>query len=128
MMAEQTDRLERLNLGARFFLLDGKEQLLGGIEVTEIEDDAVTGTFRAAPAFAAVRDLFAQHAEAIDDMMMAKEDQLHTQIDALGVHLATPERKPGPLIHGVIIRENQSEIYFHLRAGYRADFGQLTPE
>ena len=124
-MTAETDRLERLSIGERYGLLDAQENVLGSVRVVKIQDKRVTGTFRPGPAFARVRDVFAAHAEAIDDMMMAKVEQLHQTVEALGAHLETSNHQAGPLIHKIIIREQESEIYFHLRGGYSADFQQL---
>lgn len=123
-MSEETDTLGRLEVGTKYNLMDGENRILGTVVVREIEDIMVTGDFVPAPAYSVVRDLFAGHAAVIDHLLMAKEVEYHHKIENLGLHLSTPEGKPGPLIHNIIIRDG-SEIFFHLRWGYPAEFKDL---
>jgi hypothetical protein len=87
----------------RLRLADQHEHDLGEIVVERIEGDLVFGQFTPAPGYASVASLFAQFAEAANEQLFTVVEELSASINALALHLSSPNGAKLPAIHDVQI-------------------------
>ena len=72
------------------FLTDAQGRSLGTVALARIEGNRVFGRFAPGATFAAVRSLFEQFEQAVNDQLFVEAESLSSQIDGLGLHLTGP--------------------------------------
>ena len=107
----------RVQEGQIFHLLDAKKHLVGLVTIREFDRDWVRGHFIPEADFALYCDLFLAHLEACNDMLMATVEDLGKKIDALGLHLVSPDGTKTQGIYSVEMMEGDG-ISFKVRLGY----------
>jgi hypothetical protein len=85
--ASATSQIAKLHRGQVVDLVDGHDQRLGEVSVTGIEGDIVLGTLVPAPAYALIRQIFADHVEAVNNFCLSHAAKLEDDIAALGLKL-----------------------------------------
>lgn len=69
------------------YLIDAQGRCLGEVVIERIERDRVFGEFRREADFEAVRRLFGELEEAVNEQLFGEADRLSREIDQLGLHL-----------------------------------------
>ena len=76
---------------ASFQLLDARQRQIGELVLERSEDKLLFGKFIPGRAFAEVQHLFREFEEAVNCRALRKVDELDATIDALGLHLQSPD-------------------------------------
>ena len=84
-------------------LIDAEGRQVGQIVIERSEDKLVFGKFTPGPTFPAVQHLFREFEEAVDLQALSVVDELDAAIDALGLHLRSPDGSQRVEIHDVQI-------------------------
>lgn len=84
-------------------LIDAEGRQIGQIVIERSEDKLVFGKFVPGPAFPAVQHLFRDFEEAADLQALRVVDELDAAIEALGLHLRSPDGPQHVEIHDVQI-------------------------
>ncbi len=73
------------------YLTDPTGRRLGGVSISRIEGDRVHGRFAAFDQFDAVREIFEEFEEAVNEQLFHEAERLSGQIDELRLFLTSDE-------------------------------------
>ncbi len=95
--------LANFRKGQAVLLVDQPHGVLAKVVIDEIDGDRLLGFLEPTASYAAVKTIFDEHVEAVNDQCFAYADELETAIAKLGVRFETEDRSPLPPIYDVQI-------------------------
>ena len=90
-------------IGRSYRLRDSCNQTLGEVVLERQRDDWRHGSFRESAAFAAIKPLFEEHVELVNNQVFALVDDVESKIAGLGLRLETLQAQAMPAIVDVQI-------------------------